>query len=127
VGRHEILQNIQSFTEIRLNRQFNGTSRCISHQPAHAGKLLDLLVGTTGAGVSHHKDIVVLIQPCEKHVCQLLICLIPGLSSSVIRPRLKFWEILSTVACASFNISGFWAGTVISEMETVIAALVEYL
>ena len=49
------------------------------------------------------------------------------LSSSVIRPLLKFWEILSTVVCASSSISCFCAGTVISEMDTVIAALVEYL
>ena len=35
--------------------------------------------------------------------------------------RLKFMEILSTVACASSSISDFLAGTVMSEMETVIA------
>ncbi len=49
------------------------------------------------------------------------------LSSSVIRPLLKFWEILSTVACASSNICCFCSGTVMSEIDTVIAAFVEYL
>ena len=49
------------------------------------------------------------------------------LSSSVINPRAKFFAILSTVACAFFISSGLLAGTVISEIETVIEAIVEYL
>ena len=49
------------------------------------------------------------------------------LSSSVISPRLKLTEILSTVACAASSISSFRAGTVISEIDTVMAACVEYL
>ena len=35
--------------------------------------------------------------------------------------------IRSTTSCAVLIISGFCGGTVISEMDTVIAALVEYL
>ena len=42
-----------------------------------------------------------------------------------LRPRRKLVEILSTVACACASSSGFSAGTVISEMDTVIAARVE--
>ena len=49
------------------------------------------------------------------------------LSSSVISPRRKLLEIRSTVSCALLSNSGFEAGTVISEIDTVIAALVEYL
>ena len=49
------------------------------------------------------------------------------LSSSVMKPRLKFLVIFSTVSSASAIICCFCAGTVISEIETVIAALVEYL
>ena len=49
------------------------------------------------------------------------------LSSSVMRPRLKFFVILSTVSCAFLIISGFCGGTVMSEMDTVMAALVESL
>ena len=49
------------------------------------------------------------------------------LSSSVIRPRLKFLVILSTFFSASARYSVFSAGTVISEIDTVMAALVEYL
>ena len=49
------------------------------------------------------------------------------LSSSVIRPLTKFLEITSTVACAFLSISFFCGGTVMSAMETVMAATVEYL
>ena len=48
-------------------------------------------------------------------------------SSSVKRPRRKFLEIFSIVLSASARISFFAAGTSISEIDTVIAALVEYL
>ena len=79
VGGHEILQNVQSFTEIRLNRQLDGTACGIRHQTAHARKLLDLLVGATGAGVRHHEDIVVFVQTRQQQVRQFLIGLVPGL------------------------------------------------
>ena len=79
VGRHEILQHVQTLTEVGLDGQLNGTACGIRHQTAHTGQLLDLLVGTTGAGVSHHEDIVVFIQTCQKHVRQFLIGLVPGL------------------------------------------------
>ena len=31
---------------------------------AHTGQLTDLVDGTTGAGVCHHKDGVILVQSC---------------------------------------------------------------
>ena len=43
------------------------------------------------------------------------------------RPRLKFLVMRSTVSCARWIICGFCGGTVISEIDTVMAALVEYL
>ncbi len=79
VGRHEILQHVQSLTEIGLDRQLDGTACGIGHQSAHARQLFDLLVGTTGAGVGHHENIIVGVQACQKHLCQFLIRLIPGL------------------------------------------------
>ena len=49
------------------------------------------------------------------------------LSSSVTSPRWKFLAILSTVASASAMMSFLLSGTVISDTETVIAAIVENL
>ena len=49
------------------------------------------------------------------------------LSSSDIRPRLKFLRIISTFFSASFKIPSLSAGTSISEIDTVTAPLVEYL
>ena len=79
VGRHEILQHVQSLTEIGLDRQLDGTACGIGHQSAHARQLFDLLIGTTGAGVGHHENIIVGVQACQKHLRQLLIRLIPSL------------------------------------------------
>ena len=62
VCRHKVFQNVQPLTEIGLNRQFYRPSRCIRHQPTHTGQLLNLLVGTTGAGIGHHENIIIFIQ-----------------------------------------------------------------
>ena len=68
VRRDKILQYVQTFTEVGLNRKFNRMSGGIRHQSAHSGKLLNLLIGTTGTGVRHHKDVVVLIQSGQQIV-----------------------------------------------------------
>ena len=80
VSGHEILQNVQSLTEIGLNGQLYGSSRGVGHQSAHTRQLLNLLVGTTGTGVRHHVDIIVFIQARQKHLRQLFVRLIPGLN-----------------------------------------------
>ena len=79
VGRHEILQYVQTLTEIGLDGKLNGVSGGICHQSPHTGKLLDLLIGTTGAGIRHHKDVVVLIQSVQQGRGQDCIRLLPGL------------------------------------------------
>ena len=84
VGGHEILQYVQSFTEVGLDGQLDGSSCGIRHQSAHAGQLFDLLVGTAGAGVRHHIDIIIFIQSGQKHLCQLLIRLVPGLNDRTV-------------------------------------------
>ena len=58
----EVFQNVQSFTEVRLNRKLDGTSGRVCHQTTHAGQLFDLLITTTGTGVCHHVNIVVFVQ-----------------------------------------------------------------
>ena len=60
--RHEVLQYVQTFTEVGLDGQLDRTTGCIRHQTTHTCQLLDLLVGTTGTGVRHHEDVVVFIQ-----------------------------------------------------------------
>ena len=79
VGGHEVLQYVQTLTEVGLDGQLNGVSGGIRHQPPHAGQLLNLLIGTTGSGVSHHENIVVFIQTGKQGVGQLIVRLFPGL------------------------------------------------
>ncbi len=76
---HKVLQYVQPLTEIGLNRQFNGLTGGVRHQTAHTRQLLNLLIGTTGAGVRHHKDIIILIQTGQQHIGKFLIRLVPGL------------------------------------------------
>ena len=56
-------------------------SGCIGHQSSHTGQLFDLLIGTTGSGVSHHEDVVVLIKTCKKCLCKGIICILPCLDN----------------------------------------------
>ena len=54
---------------------------CIGHQSSHTCKLFDLFIGTTGTGVSHHKDVVVLIQTGQQSMCKLIISLFPCINN----------------------------------------------
>ena len=53
----EVLQYVQTLTEVGLNGKLDGMSGGICHQTAHTCQLLDLLIGTTGSGVGHHEDV----------------------------------------------------------------------
>ena len=59
-------------------------SRRIRHEAAHAGELLNLLIGTAGSGVRHHEDVVVLVKTLEQILGELLIRLLPGLDDFLI-------------------------------------------
>ena len=59
---NKVFQYVKTFTEVGLDRQLDGTAGSIGHQTTHAGKLFDLLVGTTGTGIRHHINIVVFIE-----------------------------------------------------------------
>ena len=61
VGGDEVLQNVQTLAEIRMDGGFDDLSRRFGHQPAHSRKLLHLLVGPPGSGVGHHEDRVHLV------------------------------------------------------------------
>ena len=56
VGRNEVLENRQTFTERRGNRTFDDVSRRIRHEAAHAGKLTDLELGATSLRIDEHID-----------------------------------------------------------------------
>ena len=62
MGGNKVFQYVQTFTEIGLNRQLDGTSGSIGHQTTHTGQLLNLLVRTTGTGIGHHINIVIFIK-----------------------------------------------------------------
>ena len=54
MGRGEVIEDGEAFTEVCLNRQFYGFTGCIGDEAAHAGQLADLVIITTGAGLGHH-------------------------------------------------------------------------
>ena len=54
---------------------------CISHQTSHTCQLFDLLIRTTGSGVSHHEDVVVFIKSAQQSLGQLVIGILPGLNN----------------------------------------------
>ena len=80
----KVLEYVKTLAEIRLDRQLDGLTRSIRHQPAHPGKLLNLFLGTTRAGVRHHIDIVVLVKTGEKLVCNLIIRFLPGFNHCLV-------------------------------------------
>ena len=56
VRRDEVLQNVQTFTEVRRDGRLDDRAVRLGHQSAHTGKLSDLRSGTARTGVSHHED-----------------------------------------------------------------------
>ena len=56
VSRHEVLQNVQTFAEVRGNRRFNNRAVGLGHQTTHTGNLTNLSCRTASTGVSHHVD-----------------------------------------------------------------------
>ncbi len=85
----KVFQNVQALAEIGFDRQLDDMSRCIGHQAAHAGQLFDLLVGTAGAGVCHHKNIIVPVKVGQQRVCDLIIRRRPGLDHGLIPLRIR--------------------------------------
>src|SRR5690606_1308764 len=56
VGRNEVLQYVQTFTQGRGERRFDNRAVRLRHQTAHTGQLTDLGSRTPGTGVGHHPD-----------------------------------------------------------------------
>ena len=76
----KVFQYVQPLTEIGLDRQFNRMACRIRHQAAHAGKLFNLLIRTTGAGIGHHINVVVFVKTGQKVVRKLIVRRLPGLN-----------------------------------------------
>ena len=121
----EVLQYVQTLTEVGLDRKFNRMTGRICHQSSHTSKLFNLLIRSSRTGVSHHEDVVIFVKSCQQVVSQLIIGCLPGLDNFFV--TLFLCAIWSTVACASAISFGLLAGTVISEIDTVMAARVENL
>src|SRR6202012_182365 len=56
VSRDEVLQNVETFTEVSRDRGLDDGAVRLRHEAAHTGKLTDLSSRTAGAGVGHHED-----------------------------------------------------------------------
>ena len=54
MSRDEVLQHVQTFTEIRRDGGFNDRPVWLGHQSAHTGQLADLGSGTSSARIGHH-------------------------------------------------------------------------
>src|SRR4029077_19683483 len=50
----EVLQHGEAFAEVGGDGRFDDFAGGLGHQPAHAGKLADLLLRAAGAGIGHH-------------------------------------------------------------------------
>ena len=78
---HEVLEYVKTLTEAWLDRKLDCTTCCISHESSHTCKLFDLLIRSTGSGICHHEDVVVLIKTCKKCLCKGIICILPCLDN----------------------------------------------
>ena len=58
----EVFQNVKAFTVVSSDRHFDGRTGCVGDQTTHTCQLTDLVHRTTGTGVRHHVDGVVLIK-----------------------------------------------------------------
>jgi len=76
---NEVFQYVKTFSEVGLDRKLDGTSGCIRHKSSHTCKLLDLLIRTSGTGISHHEDVVILIKTAKQRIFDLIIGYLPYL------------------------------------------------
>ena len=56
VSRDEVLEYVQTFTEVAGNRRFNNGAIRLGHQTTHTGQLTNLCRGAPRTGIGHHED-----------------------------------------------------------------------
>ena len=83
-GGDEVLQDRQTFAEVCLDGDLDGTSGGVGHQAAHTSQLTDLSHRTTSAGVCHHEDRIVTVQALLQGVGDVLGGLLPSLNDQAI-------------------------------------------
>ncbi len=72
VGRNEVLERQQALAEVRLNGKVDRLAGHVCHQATHAAELTQLGLRTTGAGVGHHVQRVLLVEHVEHKRCNLI-------------------------------------------------------
>ena len=72
VGRNEVLERQQALAEVRLNGKVDRLAGHVCHQTTHAAELTQLGLRTTGAGVGHHVQRVLLVEHVEHERCDLV-------------------------------------------------------
>ena len=65
VGRDEVLEHRQTFTEVRRDRRLDDLARRLGHQAAHTGELPHLLLRAARARVRHDEDRVERRRPLD--------------------------------------------------------------
>ncbi len=58
MGRDEVLEYVQTFTEVRGDRRFDNGAIRLRHQTTHTRQLTNLCRRTTRTGVGHHIDAI---------------------------------------------------------------------
>ncbi len=82
-GRNKVFQNIQTFTIICTNRNFDCRTGSIGNQSTHSGKLTKLCNRTTCAGMCHHLNRVVRIHIFLERISYIICCLVPCLHNKL--------------------------------------------
>ena len=81
---NEVFQNGQTFTEACLNGQLDCTTGRIAHKSAHTAQLTNLVHTTTGAGVRHHPNGVVLFHYVLNQVFHASCGSLPNFDNSLV-------------------------------------------
>ena len=56
MGRDEVLQYVQAFPEVCLDRRLDDFARRLGHQTAHTRQLANLLSAAAGSGIAHDEN-----------------------------------------------------------------------
>ena len=82
--RNEILEDVKTLTEVRLDRYLHGTSVGREHKSTHTCKLTHLGHVTSRTGVGHHLDRIVSVEATLKGCDDILGGLLPDLDDVVV-------------------------------------------
>ena len=77
VGRYEVFQCGQTFTEVGLDRNFHGLTCGVGHKTSHSTYLSDLVLASSGSRISHYIQVVQGSKGFHQHVCDIVCGLIP--------------------------------------------------